>query len=73
MGGGARPGEAKYPHVFSPLRLGPVEVPNRIYFAPHYPVKPRPGPSEAELAYYVERYHCSLPPAFYSGFVYNPR
>jgi 2,4-dienoyl-CoA reductase-like NADH-dependent reductase (Old Yellow Enzyme family)/thioredoxin reductase len=25
----------KYPHVFSPIRLGPVEIPNRFYFAPH--------------------------------------
>lgn len=25
----------RYPHVFSPVRLGPVEVPNRFYFAPH--------------------------------------
>src|SRR2546430_12015096 len=56
------PGTAKYPHVFSPIKLGPVEVPNRIYFAPHYPAKPRPGPSEEQLAYYVERAHggCGL-------------
>lgn len=26
---------AKYQHVFSPIRLGPVEIPNRFYFAPH--------------------------------------
>ncbi len=25
----------KYPHVFSPIKLGPVELPNRFYFAPH--------------------------------------
>jgi 2,4-dienoyl-CoA reductase-like NADH-dependent reductase (Old Yellow Enzyme family)/thioredoxin reductase len=24
-----------YPHVFSPIRLGPVEIENRFYFAPH--------------------------------------
>jgi len=24
-----------YPHLFSPIRLGPVELPNRFYFAPH--------------------------------------
>jgi 2,4-dienoyl-CoA reductase-like NADH-dependent reductase (Old Yellow Enzyme family) len=24
-----------YPHLFSPIRLGPVEIPNRFYFAPH--------------------------------------
>jgi 2,4-dienoyl-CoA reductase-like NADH-dependent reductase (Old Yellow Enzyme family)/thioredoxin reductase len=26
---------AKYPIMFSPIRLGPVEIPNRFYFAPH--------------------------------------
>ena len=26
---------ARYPHMFSPIRLGPVEVPNRFYFSPH--------------------------------------
>ncbi|MCB2073080.1 MAG: FAD-dependent oxidoreductase [Novosphingobium sp.] len=25
----------KYPNVFSPIRLGPVELPNRYFFAPH--------------------------------------
>jgi 2,4-dienoyl-CoA reductase-like NADH-dependent reductase (Old Yellow Enzyme family)/NADPH-dependent 2,4-dienoyl-CoA reductase/sulfur reductase-like enzyme len=25
----------RYPHVFAPLRLGPVEVRNRIYMSPH--------------------------------------
>ena len=25
----------KYPHVFSPMKLGPVEIENRFYFAPH--------------------------------------
>jgi 2,4-dienoyl-CoA reductase-like NADH-dependent reductase (Old Yellow Enzyme family) len=25
----------KYPHVFSPIRLGPVEIPTRYFFAPH--------------------------------------
>jgi 2,4-dienoyl-CoA reductase-like NADH-dependent reductase (Old Yellow Enzyme family) len=25
----------KYPNVFSPIRLGPVEVPTRYFFAPH--------------------------------------
>jgi 2,4-dienoyl-CoA reductase-like NADH-dependent reductase (Old Yellow Enzyme family)/thioredoxin reductase len=25
----------RYPRVFSPLMLGPVQVPNRFYFAPH--------------------------------------
>src|ERR1700757_592599 len=25
----------KYPNVFSPIMLGPVEIDNRFYFAPH--------------------------------------
>lgn len=25
----------KYSHVFRPIRLGPVEIPNRFYFSPH--------------------------------------
>ena len=29
------PGLAKYPHVFSPIKIGPVEVRNRFYFSPH--------------------------------------
>jgi 2,4-dienoyl-CoA reductase-like NADH-dependent reductase (Old Yellow Enzyme family)/pyruvate/2-oxoglutarate dehydrogenase complex dihydrolipoamide dehydrogenase (E3) component len=29
------PGLTKYPNVFSPIALGPVEIPNRIYFSPH--------------------------------------
>ena len=28
-------GEKKYPRVFSPMRIGPVEVSNRIYMPPH--------------------------------------
>ena len=24
-----------YPRVFTPIRLGPVEIPNRLYFSPH--------------------------------------
>ena len=30
-----QPGVARYPNVFGPIRLGPVEVPNRIYMSPH--------------------------------------
>ena len=25
----------KYPNMFSPIKIGPVEIPNRFYFAPH--------------------------------------
>lgn len=27
-------GESKFPHLFSPIKIGPVEVPNRIFFPP---------------------------------------
>ncbi len=30
-----QPGLSRYPNVFSPISLGPVEVPNRIYMSPH--------------------------------------
>jgi 2,4-dienoyl-CoA reductase-like NADH-dependent reductase (Old Yellow Enzyme family)/NADPH-dependent 2,4-dienoyl-CoA reductase/sulfur reductase-like enzyme len=36
----------RYPHVFNPVRLGPVEIPNRFYFAPqgiHLTVGSRPS------------------------------
>jgi 2,4-dienoyl-CoA reductase-like NADH-dependent reductase (Old Yellow Enzyme family)/thioredoxin reductase len=26
---------ANYPNIFSPIRLGPIEIPNRFYFSPH--------------------------------------
>ena len=26
---------AKYPNVFNPIKLGPVEIPNRFFFSPH--------------------------------------
>jgi 2,4-dienoyl-CoA reductase-like NADH-dependent reductase (Old Yellow Enzyme family) len=53
------PGIAKYPHVFSPITIGQIELRNRIYMGPHgNPVTaPMPGreahsvPS-LELAYY---------------------
>jgi len=28
-------GHSKYPNVFSSIKIGPVEIPNRFYFAPH--------------------------------------
>jgi 2,4-dienoyl-CoA reductase-like NADH-dependent reductase (Old Yellow Enzyme family)/thioredoxin reductase len=53
------PGKTKYPRVFQPISLGPVEVKNRVYMPPHgvpleVPV-PGFGPNgmpAAELAYY---------------------
>jgi 2,4-dienoyl-CoA reductase-like NADH-dependent reductase (Old Yellow Enzyme family)/thioredoxin reductase len=29
------PKHSKYPHILSPIKLGPVEIPNRVYFSPH--------------------------------------
>lgn len=56
------PGLAKYPHVFSPISLGPVEVPNRIYMSPHGIALESPSPNfdSAEPAinrmyYFAER------------------
>lgn len=49
-------GAEKYPHVFSPIRLGPVEIKNRFYFSPHgTPYQLASGPTDAFVAYYVER------------------
>lgn len=49
-------GAEKYPHVFSPIRLGPVEIKNRFYFSPHgVPYQTAMGPTDAFAAYYVER------------------
>ena len=45
-----------YPRVFSPLRLGPVEIPNRYYFAPHgLPFTVGCGPSNDLVAYTTAR------------------
>ncbi len=45
-----------YPRVFSPIRLGPVEIPNRFYFAPHgVGLTVGTKPSNEFPAYSVER------------------
>jgi 2,4-dienoyl-CoA reductase-like NADH-dependent reductase (Old Yellow Enzyme family)/thioredoxin reductase len=60
----AEPGRARYPRVFEPLKIGPVEVWNRIYFPPHglgrlevrVPGNEAYGmPSETHAQYYAER------------------
>lgn len=55
----SEPGRAKYPNVFAPISLGPVDIHNRIYMPPHgVPLDvtvPGYGPNgmpAAELAYY---------------------
>lgn len=50
------PMHSTYPNVFSPIAIGPVEIPNRFYFAPHG-VNLAVGnePSNDFLHYSVER------------------
>ena len=51
----------RYPHVFSPIRIGPIEVPNRFFIGSHSNPLSAPGvrgsavPSEAFARYYGER------------------
>lgn len=46
----------KYPHVFSPVKIGPVELSNRYYFSPHgVPLTVGCSPSNDLVAYCVER------------------
>ena len=50
-----------YPHVFTPIRIGPIEVPNRFYMASHGVALNVQGQSESTVpsadfvAYYEER------------------
>ncbi|HYP62943.1 MAG TPA: FAD-dependent oxidoreductase [Acidocella sp.] len=47
---------AKYPRIFTPLRLGPVEVPARFFFAPHgSALSAGTKPSDDLVAYSAER------------------
>jgi 2,4-dienoyl-CoA reductase-like NADH-dependent reductase (Old Yellow Enzyme family) len=58
-----QPGLARYPHVFRPVRLGPVAVRNRVYIPPHgIPLDtPLPGrepyrvPAAETAFYFAER------------------
>ena len=46
----------RYPNVFSPIRVGPVELPNRYYFSPHgLPLTVGCAPSNDLVAYCTER------------------
>jgi 2,4-dienoyl-CoA reductase-like NADH-dependent reductase (Old Yellow Enzyme family) len=46
----------RYPKVFSPIRLGPAELPNRFYFSPHgLALTVGTKPSNDLVAYAVER------------------
>lgn len=49
-------GQTRYPHVFSPVRVGPVELSNRYYFSPHgLPLTVGCAPSNDLVTYCVER------------------
>ena len=47
----------RYPRIFSTIKLGPIEVPNRFYSSPHIcPLTTHTGaPSEDFIAYYMAR------------------
>ena len=46
----------RYPNVFSPVRIGPVELANRYYFSPHgLPLTVGASPSNDLVAYCTER------------------
>lgn len=47
----------KYPKMFSPIKLGPIEIPNRFYSSPHATplVTARGGPTQDYINYNVER------------------
>jgi 2,4-dienoyl-CoA reductase-like NADH-dependent reductase (Old Yellow Enzyme family) len=46
----------KYPNIFSPIRLGPVEIPTRFFFAPHgSSLSAGTKPSDDLVAYSAER------------------
>jgi 2,4-dienoyl-CoA reductase-like NADH-dependent reductase (Old Yellow Enzyme family) len=41
----------KYPNVFKPIKVGPVQLPNRYYFSPHgLPLTAGCGPSNDLVA-----------------------
>ncbi len=54
-------GTDRYPHVFSPIQIGPIEIPNRFFLGSHSNPLVAPGvhgsavPSEAFTRYYGER------------------
>jgi 2,4-dienoyl-CoA reductase-like NADH-dependent reductase (Old Yellow Enzyme family)/thioredoxin reductase len=46
----------KYPNIFKPIKVGPVQLPNRYYFSPHgLPLTVGCGPSNDLVAYCTER------------------
>ena len=71
---------AHYPHVFEPLRVGHVEMPNRLFFTPHGAgyVAPDPsapgfwGPAPNTLDYYVERARGGIGLIIQGGTIVHP-
>src|SRR5262245_24866683 len=45
-----------YPHLFSPLRVGPVEARNRIVMGAHFTMYTEPADTGGEPGFYGERY-----------------
>ena len=45
-----------YPHLFSPLAIGPIEAPNRVVLAAHFTMFSEPARTWGEPGYYGERY-----------------
>jgi len=49
-----------YPRLFSPLRIGPVEAPNRVVCAAHFTMFTEPARTWGEPGYYGARYAAYL-------------
>lgn len=46
----------RYPNLFTPLRLGPVESRNRVVMGAHFTMYTEPNPTYGEPGFYGERY-----------------
>ena len=44
-----------FPHLFSPLRIGPLESRNRVVFGAHFTMYSEPSPEWGEPGYYGAR------------------
>lgn len=47
---------SEFPHLFSPLRIGPVESRNRVIFGAHFTMFSEPAPVWGEPGYFGARY-----------------
>ncbi|MGE0881046.1 MAG: FAD-dependent oxidoreductase [Acidimicrobiia bacterium] len=72
--------EQPFPHVFAPIKIGPIEIPNRLYLTPHgighvAPDLSAPGfwgPSPLLKDYFVERARGGLGLNIQGGTVVHP-